>query len=144
MGLGSLRTLNLALLSKWLWKLKVDPTHLWARIATAIHKLGNNLNDCFAKSSTSGVWSNIVKSFKATEKLGLSKREVMKLANSNDRWISDFEEDGELSVALLRTRLDRASHPVPDGEFTWSNAVPKKVACFVWRQNKIESHQRWR
>nr|KAJ0211755.1 hypothetical protein LSAT_V11C400160060 [Lactuca sativa] len=131
MGLGSLRTLNLALLSKWLWKLKVDLTHLWARIVTAIHKLGNNLNDCFAKSSKNG----------AMEKLGLSKREVMKLANSNDRWISDFEEEGELSVALLRTRLDRASHPVPDGEFTWSNAVPKKAACFVWRakQNRIPS-----
>ena len=63
------------------------------------------------------------------------------MADSNDRWISDFEEDADLSVALLRTRLDRASYPIPDDEFTWSDVVPKKVSCFVWRekQNRIPS-----
>ncbi|CAI9290855.1 unnamed protein product [Lactuca saligna] len=141
MGLGSFRSLNLALLSKWLWKLKVDLEHLWARIVTAIHKLGNDLNYCFAKASSSGVWSNIAKSFREMEKFGLTTPKVMKMANSNVRWITDFEEDGKLSVAILRTRLDRATHPIPDGEFTWSNAVPKKVVCFVWRakQNRIPS-----
>lgn len=37
--------------------------------------------------------------------------------------------------------LDRASHPISDGEFWWINSSPKKVVSFIWRakQGRIPS-----
>ncbi|XP_042752738.1 uncharacterized protein LOC122195221 [Lactuca sativa] len=56
-------------------------------------------------------------------------------------WRSDYAVDGKFCVARLRNRLDKAHHPVGDGEFWWLNSVPKKVTSFVWRakQGRIPS-----
>ncbi|CAH1417647.1 unnamed protein product [Lactuca virosa] len=93
----------------------------------------------FNVKSLKGVWSNIAKALGAMEKMGLAATDVIRM--TNDRWGSDFVEGEDLSVALLRIRLDRASHQIFDGEFSWSKVVPTKVSCFVWRakQNRIPS-----
>ncbi|XP_023731502.1 uncharacterized protein LOC111879273 [Lactuca sativa] len=69
---------------------------------------------------------------------------VQDILYSNDggtTWRSEFVVDGNFSVAKLWSRLDRASHPISDGDFWWLNSVPKKVVSFIWRakQGRIPS-----
>nr|KAJ0226419.1 hypothetical protein LSAT_V11C100001990 [Lactuca sativa] len=70
--------------------------------------------------------------------------EAKDILYSNDgeiTWRSDYVVDGKFNVAKLRRRLDRASHPISDGEFWWINSAPKKVVSFIWRakQGRIPS-----
>nr|KAJ0203637.1 hypothetical protein LSAT_V11C500259620 [Lactuca sativa] len=38
-GLGSIKSLNISLLAKWIWRLKTDSSALWANVIRFIHKL---------------------------------------------------------------------------------------------------------
>ncbi|KAI3788052.1 hypothetical protein L2E82_00677 [Cichorium intybus] len=115
MGLGSLRTMNLSLLVKWLWKLKSDPSSLWARVIVGLHKLSNVPNYCFKKGSLPGVWSNIVSTIAALEKLNTPIEEIITVTSDGRTWSSSFELGGDLCVSKLRERLDRASFPIKRG-----------------------------
>ncbi|CAH1453372.1 unnamed protein product [Lactuca virosa] len=87
------------------------------------------------------VWSSIDKAKNGFWRLNIDVKEIMNTIDGGLTWSSDFVVDGNFSVAKLRSRLDRASHPVSDGEFWWLNSVPKKVVSFIWRakQGRIPS-----
>nr|KAJ0225471.1 hypothetical protein LSAT_V11C100033630 [Lactuca sativa] len=140
-GLGSLRHLNLALLVKWWWKFKTEPHSLWAQIISGFHKHQNRPWYCFAKHNMGGVWSSIDKAKNGFWRLNIDVTEIMNTIDGGLTWRSDFVVDGNFNVARLRSRLDRASHPISDGDFWWLNSVPKKVASFIWRakQGRIPS-----
>ena len=55
LGIGSLRTHNLALLAKWWWRFKTEEDLLWKKVVTAIHGPSGKLGE----SSKVGVWARI-------------------------------------------------------------------------------------
>lgn len=66
-------------------------------------------------------------------KLNTEARDILYSNDGEITWRSDFVEDEVFNVAKLRSRLDRASHPISDEEFWWLNSAPKKVVSFIWR-----------
>lgn len=61
LGFGSLRALNLALLTKWIWRLDGDKSNLWLHVIKGLHNLDRKSIRIYAKKTLSGIWSNIVK-----------------------------------------------------------------------------------
>ncbi|XP_023767072.1 uncharacterized protein LOC111915667 [Lactuca sativa] len=133
LGLGSIKSLNLALLSKWRWKFLKERCALWARIIKGIHKIDIQLPSRMSSRYICGVWKNIDNCKTALEKLNIAGSEVIRRDQEGTGWESDFEMDGQFSIAALRRRIDRANHLIPDGVFQWNNWIPIKVSCFIWR-----------
>lgn len=125
-GLGSLRNLNLALLAKWWWKFKTSPQALWVRIIKGIHNHTNRPWYCFSKRKASGVWSSIDRVKNGLWKLNMGVKDILYSNDGGTTWRSEFVVDGNFSVAKLRSRLDRASHPISDGDFWWLNSGTKR------------------
>nr|KAJ0196731.1 hypothetical protein LSAT_V11C700384620 [Lactuca sativa] len=140
-GLGSLRNLNLALLAKWWWKYKTSPQSFWARIIRGIHNHSNRPWYCFSKRNSSGVWSGIDRVKNGLWKLNMEATDILYSNDGGNTWRSEFVVDEIFNVAKLRCRLDKASHPISDGDFWWLNSAPKKVVSFIWRakQGRIPS-----
>lgn len=141
LGLGSIRALHLALLTKWLWKLKNEPNSLWVKIIMGLHNMSAVQNSNQIKGRWTGVWRNIVKRKIALEKINIPLEEILHSGDPQAGQVSPYAVDGEFSVAGLRERIERANFPVCDGYFPWLKIVPLKVSGFVWRakQNKIPS-----
>lgn len=49
LGVGSIRALTVALIVKWWWRLKYEPSSLWARVITGLHNLKNKPINYLAK-----------------------------------------------------------------------------------------------
>ncbi|KAI3721405.1 hypothetical protein L2E82_32415 [Cichorium intybus] len=58
LGVGSLRSLNLALLAKWWWRLKVEKQNLWAVCIKAIHNVKGGDGSPIAKKRNLGILGN--------------------------------------------------------------------------------------
>ena len=58
LGIGSLKSSNLAILQKWRWRLFSNPNALWVNVIKAFHSFegGFDLTGCSSK----GIWSKIV------------------------------------------------------------------------------------
>ncbi|KAJ9537399.1 hypothetical protein OSB04_030132 [Centaurea solstitialis] len=69
LGVGSLKTLNVALISKWRWRFRTDPRSLWKDVIVSLHgkcgSLGINGND----GGNLGVWRKIASINKVTKKI---------------------------------------------------------------------------
>lgn len=143
LGIRSIRSLNLALLTKWMWRLKNEPNSLWVLIINGLHKSeGEHNRFCTKKNNPwRGIWKNIVKSRKMLEKINIHFEDVMRQGETNDTWVSSFVRGEQFCVAALHDRIERASFLVCDGNFPWLKLVPLKVLGFVWRvkQNRIPS-----
>lgn len=61
LGIGSLRGLNLALLAKWIWRLKTKKDKLWCIIIRGIHNLDLKPMSKLEKKSLPGPWGSIMK-----------------------------------------------------------------------------------
>lgn len=59
LGVGSLQSLNWALLTKWFWRFKMNPLSLWRCVISGIHNLDRKPVKSMAKKSFTGVWYNI-------------------------------------------------------------------------------------
>ncbi|KAJ0628056.1 putative RNA-directed DNA polymerase [Helianthus annuus] len=59
LGIGSIKDLNLALLLKWWWRLKMEPNQIWASVVKAIHGSKRKIMTIPVKKSHTGVWKNI-------------------------------------------------------------------------------------
>ena len=59
LGLGSLRALNLSLIMKWIWLLKVENSGLWDKVIKGIHNLYNKPTQHISKKSVPGVWNRV-------------------------------------------------------------------------------------
>ena len=59
LGLGSLKAINLSLITKWIWRLKVDSSGLWCTIIKGIHNLYNKPAHHISKKSIPGIWNRI-------------------------------------------------------------------------------------
>lgn len=59
-GIGSLRDMNLALLSKWKWRFKTKSHALWARVTKAIHFQQRKVLAIPINTKVRGVWNGIM------------------------------------------------------------------------------------
>nr|GEW20776.1 RNA-directed DNA polymerase, eukaryota, reverse transcriptase zinc-binding domain protein [Tanacetum cinerariifolium] len=60
LGIGSLFSLNHALIQKWRWRFVNHPQSLWVRLITAIHGGVENVTTFFRNISSQSVWGRIV------------------------------------------------------------------------------------
>ncbi|KAK9064807.1 hypothetical protein SSX86_016189 [Deinandra increscens subsp. villosa] len=103
-GIGSLKASNLALLSKWGWRLKHNGDDLWARTIRAIHKSNRSHNFFPLKKSVPGYWKGIIGAFDEIEQRGVLYREDMK-AIIGDGLSTMFWQDPWLAFGTLKDRF---------------------------------------
>ncbi|XP_021979962.1 uncharacterized protein LOC110876090 [Helianthus annuus] len=58
-GLGSISSFNLEMLSKWWWRFRDNPSQLWASEVSAIHKNKGDKSLILNKKTLPGVWKDI-------------------------------------------------------------------------------------
>nr|KAJ0210501.1 hypothetical protein LSAT_V11C400179540 [Lactuca sativa] len=58
-GINCLKSLNLALLAKWWWRLKSEENNFWSACIIALHKISRIDTKPMAKCSIPGVWLTI-------------------------------------------------------------------------------------
>lgn len=68
LGIGSLQASNLAMLTKWWWRFRVEPHALWRKMIKSIHGNDGGLSYDNSMSRTCGPWSKITKLQKELQK----------------------------------------------------------------------------
>ncbi|KAJ9566373.1 hypothetical protein OSB04_002339 [Centaurea solstitialis] len=71
LGVGSLKALNIALLSKWWWRFKTESGSFWKDVIVALHGDGGALGLNISDDGILGVWGKIASIDKETEKLNI-------------------------------------------------------------------------
>ncbi|KAJ0546759.1 putative reverse transcriptase zinc-binding domain-containing protein [Helianthus annuus] len=100
LGIGDIRSANLALLAKWWWKYKQNNGALWAKVIDCIHLKPKSVSMIPSKNKLSGVWNDICSVEKAFEAVGLSLKTnlVVKLGNGKNTrfWLDAWLENQAL------------------------------------------------
>ncbi|KAJ0897481.1 putative RNA-directed DNA polymerase [Helianthus annuus] len=100
LGIGDIRNLNLALLSKWWWKFKDNKGALWVRVVEAIHKVKNSFLSFPLNRRVAGIWKDIRGIEKDFSALGMSLLKNLKgVAGSGDKicfWLVNWVGSGLL------------------------------------------------
>lgn len=78
LGVRSMQSHNITLLTKWWQRLRTNPDSLWAGVIMGIHRLMNKLSNYLSCKSNVGVWNNIVGVKKDIQKFGLQVNNVTK------------------------------------------------------------------
>ena len=133
LGLVSLKVKNQALLLKWIWKLKNQPSDLWFRIADASSCIStsNLMNSPLLSSLWRGIlkgsyWSQDVKDL-FLSKLTVSSRDGFDhfLWNGDTFKVSKF----------ISLQYENSSHPF-SYDLIWKSLCPPKIKCFLWQALK--------
>ncbi|XP_021995809.1 uncharacterized protein LOC110892992 [Helianthus annuus] len=132
LGIGSLASMNKAMMVKWIVKFRNEFTHLWARVIMAIHGRNRNYPSIPVMNSISGVWKNIVQLGKGAN-LNLSdveSRLEVQLGCGNktffwlDKWAGDFllKEQFPPLFALQSDKRCLVQHryTMSDGSINWT------------------------
>nr|KAJ0209586.1 hypothetical protein LSAT_V11C400182710 [Lactuca sativa] len=120
--MGSVRALNIALMVKWWWRLRSDPSLLWCRVVSCIHNLQSKPDDHYADNRIAGVWKNIAGAKKEFVRVGIPVSDV----------ISKSVIGGGGGHGVEVSRIDQ-SIPTNISKMDWLKEVPPKVLCFMWR-----------
>nr|KAJ0227163.1 hypothetical protein LSAT_V11C100042040 [Lactuca sativa] len=97
LGVGSMRSINIALLFKWFWRIKSDSTTLWSRAICVIHNSFSKPLSNLSNKSFPGVWYNIGKIMQDVEALGINPLKILKCSVGSgtntlfwhDYWLGD-------------------------------------------------------
>lgn len=118
LGIGTIKSLNISLLMKWWWKLRIESHHLWVQVISSLHNLKSKPDDIYSKKSLTGVWNNIVGIRKALEKKDIPVDSVLsKQPTANgETWRCGLTSTGTYTVRDLRQRWD-CKAAVTDGQF---------------------------
>lgn len=97
LGIRSIRSLNLVLLTKWMWRLKNEPNSLWVLIINGLHKMVGENNQFCSKYLWSSEWKNIVKNRKMLEKINIMRKllthgYVHSLKTDSSAWLPSMIE----------------------------------------------------
>ncbi|KAK1420098.1 hypothetical protein QVD17_21428 [Tagetes erecta] len=137
LGIGSLRSLNLALLGKWWWRAKTERKSLWFKIISAIHHNSRSFNSIPIRSSNTGTWKNILSINKDLMNLSidLGTSIVGKVGNGEDLlfWSDVWLGDSPLcerfpTIARLALHKDSkvADYAlIQNGNITWQITLKK-------------------
>ncbi|KAJ0450914.1 putative RNA-directed DNA polymerase [Helianthus annuus] len=100
LGIGGIRDMNLALMMKWRWRLKVDSEQLWVKVIEAIHCNKRVAKNVPLKKSLTGVWKSIVGVEGDFSKIGIdvnkSLRSKVGSGNKTMFWLDTWATSGSL------------------------------------------------
>lgn len=137
LGVGSLKAQNVALLSKWWWRLKNGDQALWADIVRGIHNISNTPLLVLSNQPHSGVWKNASKAILDLSKNHIDPNSIITVERSStraeERLVCPLAADGRFTVKITRRFLDSFFAPGDGLFFRWIRLVPLKVLCFAWK-----------
>lgn len=98
LGIGSLRSFNISLITKWRWRYRSEPNCMWSKIIQGIDNLKYKHVDCIAKKSICGVWKNIENIKGELERLGKPMGNVMRKQVNDGKstffgWMAGVEKE---------------------------------------------------
>ncbi|XP_022003012.1 uncharacterized protein LOC110900430 [Helianthus annuus] len=132
LGIGSLASMNKAMMVKWIVKFRNESTHLWTKVITAIHGRDRNFTTIPLMKSISGVWKNIVHlgkgdSLKLTDvenrlevQLGCGNKTLFWL----DKWVGNRSLKDQFPL-LFELKADKKCmvqqrYTIVDGQIRWN------------------------
>ncbi|KAI3497002.1 hypothetical protein L1887_39382 [Cichorium endivia] len=147
LGIGSLRAMNLSLLSKWIWRLKVCESSSWGNTITQIHNLHRKpLSKLFTKS-LSGVWLRIAEIEKDFSEMGLSLEKIIscqvesgdKVLFWKDSWCSPltFERQFPDLYKLERRKTCFVSERITPNGVCWRWKNSPSNPCEIDQFNRL-------
>ena len=132
LGVGSLKSFNLALLQKWRWRLVNNLDLLWVKLIKAIHGLeaGFDGNGCY----TQGIWANIVGSSNYLHSRNLIPKDSLKCQIGCGSSIR-FWKDLWLGDEPLCSRFNRLYRLDLDENCTIRDRFVAGVWSWQWRRS---------
>ncbi|MFS7975109.1 putative reverse transcriptase zinc-binding domain-containing protein [Helianthus anomalus] len=103
-GIGNMADFNIAMMSKWWWRFKDDPTQLWAAVIQAIHKSKVDSKLIPAKKSIPGAWKDISAVEGTLSRCGLDINQKLKVQVGNGKKVR-FWKDNWIHNVPLRERF---------------------------------------
>lgn len=114
---------------KWWWRLKTDPSQLWAREIKGIHKLRNKPSNVISTKAIPGVWSNVAGIKDDLKELGIDMDVVLvkhmgkgdNILFWSDQWIGTqpLKLVFPALYQLERYKTCRISDRIQVGQHTW-------------------------
>ncbi|GJS48540.1 RNA-directed DNA polymerase, eukaryota, reverse transcriptase zinc-binding domain protein [Tanacetum coccineum] len=114
LGIGSLYSLNHALVQKWRWRFRNNPQDLWACLIVSIHGISEDVPSFFSHVRNQGVWGRIVGSINTMHEKGFiphssTQRQVNNGASTKfwyDTWVGNVSLQHQYP-RLFRLALNR-------------------------------------
>ncbi|KAJ9567589.1 hypothetical protein OSB04_003555 [Centaurea solstitialis] len=125
LGIGSLKALNLALLSKWHWREKIEPNALWNRVISAA--------SCSNIGAGTSVWKKIKNIDRELSEWGINLSNLFVHKADGRGWSWKMEDNGLFTVSSLRKLIDCIILPTADSETIWVKWVTGKANIHLWR-----------
>ncbi|KAI3507508.1 hypothetical protein L1887_22495 [Cichorium endivia] len=138
LGVNCLKEMNIALLTKWIWRLRSQPHSLWASCIRSIHCLRGIHSEKLAKKSLSGIWLSITEAIRDLKEwnIEIDKCLVLKLRKGDkfmfwkDRWLGSntfkdlFPRLYSLEVSKNSLVSDKVeSTGLEENNLSWKRAV---------------------
>ncbi|KAJ9553569.1 LOW QUALITY PROTEIN: hypothetical protein OSB04_017614 [Centaurea solstitialis] len=127
LGIGSLRALNLALLTKWRWREKTEPNAMWIMI---VKSCADSLRSSGLRSSTGGSWTPFAKDL---NEVGINVSTFLKPSGDGSSWVWELDSSNIYSVKSLRKLIDGITLPAAEKETEWIRWIPSKNNIHLWR-----------
>lgn len=107
LGVGSIKSLNISLIVKWLWRLHSDPQALWAKAIHAMHNLQFKPDHHYVSKLLPGTWKNIVGVCNDLRKKDIPIENVLskQLTSTGVSWKCSLTNDGSYEVGALRKKM---------------------------------------
>lgn len=112
LGLSKLLDVNIALLSKWVWRYRNETSSLWRRVVDAFHGTPRCWSSIPVCNTLSGVWSSIVKTISKVRVAEVNFNQLLKGEVGNGRsirfwldpWICDLPLKEVFPLTFKRER----------------------------------------
>ena len=138
LGVGSLKAMNLAMLTKWWWRFKTEKDGLWKKVIQSLHGETGGFNKTIPSGRFTGIWNNILKILKDFHKVNIPLPSWFQEHQNQDdqevviKWALD--PSGLFSVSSLRKACDDYFLKTASNiQFNWNNWVPSSVNILAWR-----------
>ncbi|KAJ0539673.1 putative RNA-directed DNA polymerase [Helianthus annuus] len=99
-GLSNLKEINIALLSKWIWRYRNESNALWRKVVDSIHFSNRSWSSIPLNNKIGGVWKGIVQNVIKTKVEGVSLLQNFKGLAGNGRRIRFWLEPWVCNVPL--------------------------------------------
>ena len=103
---GSLKSFNLALLTKWWWRLKTNNNSLWVEVIKSFHGFNRSSVVDPLLYKKAGTWGSIAKLHKDMVALQVDLHASFHCESPTGQWRWSLDLIGNFSVASLRKKLD--------------------------------------
>ncbi|GJS98578.1 RNA-directed DNA polymerase, eukaryota, reverse transcriptase zinc-binding domain protein [Tanacetum coccineum] len=109
LGIGSLYSLNQALMQKWRWRFFNNPNSLWVRLLTSIHGDIDDASSFHSHARNQGVWGRIVGTINSLHDKGIIPHSFLKRRINNGA-STRFWHETWINSTPLRQQYPRLFH----------------------------------